>query len=277
MAVSVESLSNSLSYYWSECPRLLTTLPSDTTFWPKEAPPPSSPQSPVFMGNTLQIPRLTTTPSSPPPSTTTASSNTIRQSLSLVPSTSTTLNSSLLQRPSPTINRSSSVKLTKYDHRHAYAPARMERRRTADSDNGDDDDDDEDEEELGDGVQLRRAVSVNKKQGLSRSASLGARTTTGEMVPVVYARPTMVRINTITRKEGGITRKASVRTVISSSPVVEQEPPAQANNNDDPRRLRTESWNSQHSIANSAHSSVGDGEITVYWDSPPNRQQQPPQ
>ncbi|KAI9274328.1 hypothetical protein BDA99DRAFT_497170 [Phascolomyces articulosus] len=253
-----------------------TMLPTDTTFWPKEAAPPS-PQSPVFMGNTLQIPRLTTTPSTPPPTSTNITSpNTIRQSLSLLPSTAATsisASSSSIRPPPPMISRSSSVKLTKYDH---------QRTTTKDSNTSINSNDDLDDDE--DQVQVRRAVSVNKRQGLSRSASLGSKTTrsaTGEAVPIVYARPTMVRINTITRKENGITRKASVRTVISTSSQQNQQhrksiasaaaeqpitlQPIQPNE----RRLRTESWNSQHSIANSSHSSIGDGEITVFWDAPP--------
>ncbi|KAI7853390.1 hypothetical protein BDC45DRAFT_511106 [Circinella umbellata] len=264
-----------------------TTLPTDTAFWPKEVAPPS-PQSPVFMGNTLQIPRLTTTPSSPPPTSSTfttamTSPTTIRQSLSLIPSTATSLSrisssssaSSFIRPPPPMMSRSSSVKLTKYDHQRSDIKSTLYRNNF----NNEEDEDEEDEGE--DRVQLRRAISVNKKQGLSRSASLGSQTlqqqkTKGEAIPIVYARPTMVRINTITRKENGVTRKTSVRTIIPDNQQGHDEQveateqldtlqPLQPNE----RRLRTESWNSQHSIANSSHSSIGDGEITVFWNSPP--------
>ena len=249
------------------------------------------------MGNTLQIPRLTTTPSSPPPTSSTfttvmTSPNTIRQSLSLIPSTATSFSaisssssSSSIRPPPPMMNRSSSVKLTKYDHRRSeIKSATMD---TLYRNNFNNEEDDEEDDEGEDRVQLRRAVSVNKKQGLSRSASLGSRTphrktTTGEAIPIVYARPTMVRINTITRKENGVTRKASVRTVISTASDNQQQQQQQQEQAEameqfdtlqplqpNERRLRTESWNSQHSIANSSHSSVGDGEITVFWDLPP--------
>ncbi|KAG2225559.1 hypothetical protein INT45_013670 [Circinella minor] len=266
------------------------TLPTDTTFWPKEVAPPS-PQSPVFMGNTLQIPRLTTTPSSPPPTsstftTTMTSPTTIRQSLSLIPSTTTSFSgisssssaSSFIRPPPPMMSRSSSVKLTKYDHQRSEIKPTLYRNHF----NNEEEDDDDDEDEGEDRVQLRRAISVNKKQGLSRSASLGSKTlqrqkTKGEAIPIVYARPTMVRINTITRKENGITRKTSVRTIISDNQRQGRDEQVEATEQLDTlqplqpneRRLRTESWNSQHSIANSSHSSIGDGEITVFWNSPP--------
>ncbi|KAI7878646.1 hypothetical protein K492DRAFT_179617 [Lichtheimia hyalospora FSU 10163] len=124
------------------------------------------PQSPVFMGTSLQIPRLTT-----PPSTTT-----IRQSLNLLPSCT----------PATSINRSSSVKVTKYDYRNHDL-----------------------EDEFDDTVQIRRAVSV-KKNGLSRSASVGAHSQQQQAGRLLVAKPTMVRI--VTRTEGGVTRKASVKS-----------------------------------------------------------------
>ncbi|CDH52196.1 predicted protein [Lichtheimia corymbifera JMRC:FSU:9682] len=196
------------------------------------------PQSPVFMGTSLQIPRLTT-----PPSTTT-----IRQSLNLLPS-------SAITPASACINRSSSVKVTKYDYRNNDL-----------------------EDEFDDTVQIRRAVSV-KKNGLSRSASVGAHPQQQQAGRLLVAKPTMVRI--VTRTEGGVTRKASVKsadpapprtttttiTNDSNSHLVATDSTSSASSADheedgddvllrveDPRP-RTNSWISQQS-----------GEITVIWD-----------
>lgn len=193
------------------------------------------------MGTSLQIPRLTT-----PPSTTT-----IRQSLNLLPSSTITPATS-------SINRSSSVKVTKYDYRNNDL-----------------------EDEFDDTVQIRRAVSV-KKNGLSRSASVGAHSQQQQQQAgrLLVAKPTMVRI--VTRTEGGVTRKASVKsadpaprttttaiTNDSNSHLVATDTTSSASSADhdddedggdvllrveDPRP-RTSSWISQQS-----------GEITVIWD-----------
>lgn len=195
------------------------------------------------MGTALQIPRLTT-----PPSTTT-----IRQSLNLLPS-------SAITPASASINRSSSVKVTKYDYRNNDL-----------------------EDEFDDTVQIRRAVSV-KKNGLSRSASVGAHPQQQQQAGrLLVAKPTMVRI--VTRTEGGVTRKASVKsadpapprtttttlTNDSNSHLVATDSTSSASSADhddgeedgddvllrveDPPRPRTSSWISQQS-----------GEITVIWD-----------
>lgn len=121
-------------------------------------------------------------------------------------------------------------------------------------------------------VQLRRAVSVKKGQngvGLARSTSLRSARSPEEReaaaAQIMYAKPVMVRINTVTKKEGGVTRKASVRTVISEPKAPHDSLISNPSTSDDrsARRLRQESWNSQ---AESSHSSIGDGEITVFWD-----------
>lgn len=83
---------------------------------------------------------------------------------------------------------------------------------------------------------------------------------------VQLAKPTMVRINTITTKEGGITRKRSFRTVI-------EQPPFNVSLNDTPSPPDDNRFNlyfvpsmpSQVSIQSSnSTSTLGDGEITVY-------------
>lgn len=188
------------------------------------------------MGTSLQIPRLTT-----PPST-----NTIRQSLNLSSSTS----------PSTFINRSSSVKVSKYDYRNNDL-----------------------EDEFDDTVQIRRAVSV-KKNGLSRSASVGAHPQ--QAGRLLVAKPTMVRI--VTRTEGGVTRKASVKSadpaprttttnmtndsnshLVATTTTTTTPSTSSADDDDDDddnvllraedSKPRTSSWISQQS-----------GEITVIWD-----------
>lgn len=62
---------------------------------------------------------------------------------------------------------------------------------------------------------------------------------------IKMVKPKVVRINTITRKEGDITRKRSFRTEIEPTPHV----------------LTMQTANSS--------STIGDGEITVYWEPSP--------
>ncbi|KAL0089385.1 hypothetical protein J3Q64DRAFT_1728382 [Phycomyces blakesleeanus] len=243
-----------------------------------------SPSPSLLIGTSpLQIPHLETpTPvfASPPKPT----SAVIRRSLNILPTH--TLDNS-------TINRSSSVKISKYDNISAYP------RPITFSDNPFEDLDDESK------VQIKRAVSVRKNRDVSRSSSIRSNALVdpeqNEGMPAIKvfcAKPTMVRINTISRNEGGITRKRSVRTTINNDSTQSASNVSNLSNNDsnkdsnsgnnndssndssnattfltptasslDPhKRTRAESLISVHSTAESTHSTIGDGEITVIWD-----------
>lgn len=185
------------------------------------------------------------------------------------------------------MSRASSVKVTKYDNRPIPVTNRFYN--TQSTTNGHDDDDgysnSGDENEI---VKIRRAVSVKKNNSTASHSSSITRvgSVTSEDVKVVCAKPTMVRINTITSKEGGITRKRSIRTVIDHH----QQPPFQVSLHDpsDPADEDNDAQSdridvyfcppappppvlfhnpSQISIQSSNSSStVGDGEITVFWE-----------
>lgn len=171
------------------------------------------------------------------------------------------------------MSRASSVKVTKYDNR----PIPITKRSYDTQDTDDQDDDDEKGH-----VTIRRAVSVKKNNSTASHSSSITRvgSITSEDVKVVCAKPTMVRINTITSKEGGITRKRSIRTVIDQ----QQQPPFQVSLHDpseDDQSHRIDVYfcppappppvlhnPSQVSIQSSNSSStIGDGEITVFWES----------
>lgn len=116
------------------------------------------------------------------------------------------------------------------------------------------------------------------KKAVSRSSSV-TRVGSFNSENVKMAKPKMVRINTITRKEGGVTRKRSIRTVIDQ----DQQSPFHASLSDPPARNQTDQIDfyfcppveetlasdhtSQVSIQTSnSTSTLGDGEITVYWE-----------
>jgi hypothetical protein len=154
------------------------------------------------------------------------------------------------------LSRASSVKVTKYDHRHNTIPIHRTN-------------EDDDLEEV---TTVRRAVSVKKTT--SRSSSV-TRVGSFNSEDVKLAKPKMVRINTITRKEGGVTRKRSIRTVIDQ----DQQAPFHASLNDPPERNQSDQIDfyfcppeepvnsSQASIQSSkSTSTLGDGEITVFWE-----------
>lgn len=233
----------------------------------------------------LQIPRLETSTQPPTPATDTV----IRRSLNILPMSrihnDDSISRSANSYATPCLTRSSSVKVGKYDN--------LDSRRTNADDLIDPDD----------GVQLRRAVSV-KKAGLTRSASVrsaitpritqeGTEQQNAVSRQLLCAKPTMVRISTVMSNEGGVTRKRSVRTVISDTSDVHEEAPEGRVSNEDPsapdstassseitrlpqltsrvlplsaKRIRQESWTSQASVPDSTHSTVGDGEITIIWD-----------
>ncbi|KAI9025921.1 hypothetical protein CLU79DRAFT_743736 [Phycomyces nitens] len=226
----------------------------------------ASPSPSLLIGTSpLQIPHLETpTPvfASPPKPT----SAVIRRSLNILPTH--TPDSSL-------INRSSSVKVSKYDNIRPYP------RPVGFSDNPFEDLDDESK------VQIKRAVSVRKTRDVSRSPSAASNTFVASQeegmpaIKVICAKPTMVRINTISRNEAGITRKRSVRTAINNNNNNDSVQSSSGSSSDltnttfltpsgstvDPhKRTRAESLVSVHSTAESTHSTIGDGEITVIWD-----------
>ncbi|KAI8388404.1 uncharacterized protein BYT42DRAFT_559956 [Radiomyces spectabilis] len=301
--------------------------PVSAVFSPKTSPAPVTPTShdpwlkesnptvtsigdpfaptPLFLcASSLHIPRFDASSPTQP------ANAVIRRSLNILPSPPA--------RPTSQdafLNRSSSVKVTKYDNLHTYAPPSGTSREPLILEDSDDEDK----------VQIRRAVSVRKNQqadtateagGVQRTASVrttGSKTALNadssvvslesadaQPIHVVRAKPTMVRINTITKKEGGITRKRSVRTVIDNNnkdnkdnhddkdqPEIELEPTSSgppplneaatstnasreylspASNERDSRQYKTASWTSFHSGAGGTHSTVGDGEITVFWE-----------
>ncbi|ORY97790.1 hypothetical protein BCR43DRAFT_490364 [Syncephalastrum racemosum] len=240
--------------------------PPAAALWPllperkqQHSSPPSTNITPPVFVDSLQIPSLAVSPSSPSPSSTTTprsmSNTTIRRSLNLAPQRPSLYSSTTNTIAGPTpLNRSSSVRVTKYDHPSGQLDT------LADDD-------------LNQPVQLRRAVSVNRRQksDLSRNASVRSMPSSqsrmdesdsvsgiseGSSVPILYAKPTLVRISTVSRKDAsGVTRKASVRRVINDQP----SPPA-------PSHPPPPSSSTRHSVAESSHSSIGDGEITVIWD-----------
>jgi hypothetical protein len=170
------------------------------------------------------------------------------------------------------LSRASSVKVTKYDNRPIPIT-----NRSYDTQNITDLDDDDEKDYL----TIRRAVSVKKNNSTGSHSSSITRvgSVTSEDAKVVCAKPTMVRINTITSKEDGITRKRSIRTVIDQ----QQQPPFQVSLHDpskDDQSNRIDVYfcppappppilhnPSQMSIQSSNSSStIGDGEITVFWE-----------
>ncbi|KAL9544055.1 hypothetical protein MBANPS3_007817 [Mucor bainieri] len=233
------------------------------------------PQSPFIIGaQSLQIPHLDTPdPSSP------SSATLIRRSLNIQPT--------IITDNGDFLSRASSVKVTKYDNRPI--PATNQFYDTQSTANDDDDDDEySNSGEENETVKIRRAVSVKKNNSTASHSSSITRvgSVTSEDAKVVCAKPTMVRINTITSKEGGITRKRSIRTVIDQ----QQQPPFQVSlhdpstpgdEEDDAQSDRINVYfcppappppilihnPSQISIQSSNSSStVGDGEITVFWE-----------
>ncbi|KAL0142499.1 hypothetical protein V8B55DRAFT_1498610 [Mucor lusitanicus] len=233
------------------------------------------PQSPFIIGaQSLQIPHLDTPdPSSP------SSATLIRRSLNIQPT--------IITDNGDFLSRASSVKVTKYDNR----PIPITNRFYDTQSTANDDDDDDGLSNSGDEketVKIRRAVSVKKNNSTASHSSSITRvgSVTSEDVKVVCAKPTMVRISTITSNEGGITRKRSIRTVIGQ----QQQPPFQvslhdpstpADQDDDAQSDQIDVYfcppappppillhnPSQVSIQSSNSSStVGDGEITVFWE-----------
>ncbi|GAN09613.1 hypothetical protein MAM1_0278d09144 [Mucor ambiguus] len=175
------------------------------------------PQSPFIIGaQSLQIPHLDTPdPSSP------SNATLIRRSLNIQPT--------IITDNGDFLSRASSVKITKYDNR----PIPIKNRFYDTQSTANDDDDDDEYSNSGDEnetVKIRRAVSVKKNNSTASHSSSITRvgSVTSEDVKVVCAKPTMVRINTITSKEGGITRKRSIRTVIDQ----QQQPPFQVSLHD---------------------------------------------
>ncbi|KAG0168200.1 hypothetical protein DFQ29_010260 [Apophysomyces sp. BC1021] len=89
-------------------------------------------------------------------------------------------------------------------------------------------------------------------------------------IQVMRAKPTMVKISTTMRNEGGITRKVSVRSVVREKaeiPFQDDQPNQQVHLDDPPNVavIPTCSAPNRHS-EESGHSNIGDGEITVIWD-----------
>lgn len=186
------------------------------------------------------------------------------------------------------MSRASSVKVTKYDNRPIPVTNRSHDTQNITNDDDDDDDEYNNSSDENERVKIRRAVSVKKNNSTASHSSSITRvgSVTSEDVKVVCAKPTMVRINTITSKENGITRKRSIRTVIDQ----QQQPPFQvslhdpstpADEDNDAQSDRIDVYfcppappppilthnSSQVSIQSSSSSStVGDGEITVFWE-----------
>ncbi|RCH79866.1 hypothetical protein CU098_000395, partial [Rhizopus stolonifer] len=193
------------------------------------------PQSPfIFGAHSLQIPHLDDT----------TTGQTIRRSLNIQP-----------LQPMHYLSRASSVRITKYDHHRTNIPTN-----------------EEDDEELEEVATVKRAVSVRKNN------SMGSRSSTTTRVGSVaedikMAKPTIARINTITTRneEGGVTRKRSIRRISLS-----QDPPSPNNTTSSsngsgridvyfcpPTEESMHSNQSQLSIQ--SNSTLGDGEITVYY------------
>ncbi|KAI8338479.1 hypothetical protein BC941DRAFT_512613 [Chlamydoabsidia padenii] len=248
---------------------MILTDPSSTTSPPLSSvmisPPMASHQYPHtdeearYIGSPLFIPSLSGLNQA------NDTTRTIQRSLTLSskPSPSITINST-------PINRSSSVKVTKYDH---YPPPL--------------DDDDLDH------VQIRRAISVKRRNAamaqrglVTRSTSLRSHAThsrlieDGSILPinneeddddddsddaetttagsgaiqVVCAKPTIARIRSISRKD----RK--------QPPATTQKTMAQVDDHQEQNGRM-----SMRSMPDSTHSStLADGEITVYWQPPSN-------
>lgn len=152
------------------------------------------------------------------------------------------------------MSRASSVKVTKYDHRHNNnIPITNQ---------------EEEDDDLEEVITVKRAVSV-KKSTSSRSSSV-TRVDSLNSEDVKMAKPKMVRINTIIRKESnGVTRKRSMRTIIDQDQIhVPSNDPPEPNQTDQidfyfcPPEQETMSIQSSNSTSTST---LGDGEITVYW------------
>ena len=132
-----------------------------------------------------------------------------------------------------TLGRASSVKVTKLDHRsipNHYDPP------------------------------LRRAVSVKKNNSMTSSMTRIGDSSDGSP-EVVYAKPTMVRINTLLKKDAsGTVKRVQVRTVIDE----EQPPETNFYTATPPKSQADTSQLSSIPSLNSSHSSFGDGSITVF-------------
>lgn len=212
------------------------------------------PQSPFIIGaQSLQIPHLndmttTTTVTTPDPSNN--NNSIIRRSLNIQ---STTV--PMIDSIGGGLGRASSVKVTKFDKR-SLIPSNSE-------------------DDLSDITVLRRAISVRKNDN-STTSSMTRVGSDASSQEIIYAKPTMVRINTVLKRDqqSGLVRKTSIRTVIED------------NNNDNrrmdfylcppppavqPSSIVSESNSSQISVqsSTSSHSTFGDGSITVYLEPPP--------
>ncbi|CEP15204.1 hypothetical protein [Parasitella parasitica] len=221
------------------------------------------PQSPFIIGaQSLQIPHLDI-PDPPSPSSATL----IRRSLNI--------QQTIIADNGDYLSRASSVKVTKYDHR----PIPI-KNRSCDVKNAHDENDNSSDEK--DQVTIRRAVSVKKNNSTASHSSSITRvgSVSSEDLNVICAKPTMVRINTITSKEGGITRKRSIRTVVDEQQYSSFEVSLQDPSTEDDQSDRIDFYfcppappppvlhnPSQVSIKSSNSSStIGDGEITVFWE-----------
>ncbi|KAI8979919.1 hypothetical protein BDB01DRAFT_798064 [Pilobolus umbonatus] len=215
-------------------------------YWNKDH---THPQSPIIIGaQSLQIPHLD------------------------APSTSSVIRRSLNLQSTPTIPadvyRSSSVKVTKYDYKgsipstyniHPIRPTFLNISSL----------DEEDEIET---PTLRRAVSVKKNNSTHSHSSSVTRigSVTSEDAKIMCAKPTLARINTsvITRNEGGLTKKASVRTIVPE--INHPQEPLPVKTVTLPGRglyYPTKRDTSQMSLnSNTSNNSMADGEITVYME-----------
>lgn len=147
------------------------------------------------------------------------------------------------------LGRASSVKVTKFDKR-TLIPSNSE-------------------DDLNDNTVLRRAISIRKNDN-SNTSSMTRVGSNASSQDVIYAKPTMVRINTVLKRDqhSGIVRKTSIRTVIEDSDRMDfylcPPPPAL-------QPSTTTSNSSQLSVqsSTSSHSTFGDGSITVFLEPTP--------